>query len=193
MHTQPTVLFEKLNLDLNLTARNGLWGQLFTRPVRVCKKDSAEEALLRDLIYCPSQVPRPTCWWTFIKSGGEPVYYCPQQQLVFLSSFALCRCRTSLCAFNLCCLSLLLWRRETLFIALNLKGLYCEANDPIAKPKCKSNQKMPIASFASLPWPCAIKDITQELWKVHWWEEESTTKRKSPKTKELRRWAYNFS
>ena len=69
MSTQPTdMLFEKLNLDLSLTARNGLWGQLFTRTVRVCKKDSAEEALLRDLMYCPQQqlvfllhyVP-PTC------------------------------------------------------------------------------------------------------------------------------------
>ena len=154
MHTQPTVLFEKLNLDLSLTARNGLWGQLFTPPVRVCKKDSAEEALLRDLMYCP------------------------QQQLVFF---------TSLYSSNLYCHSLDCLRRETLFRALNLlKGLYCEANDPIAKPKCKSNQKMPIASFASFPWPCAIKDITQELWKVHWWEDENTTKCKPPKTKALR-------
>ena len=93
---------------------------------------------------------------------------------------------TSLCSSNLYCLSLDCLRRETLFRALNLKGLYCEANDPIAKPKCKSNQKMPIASFASLPWPCAIKDITQELWKVHWWEDENTTKCKPPKTKALR-------
>ena len=56
MSTQPTdMLFEKLNLDLSLTARNGLWGQLFTRLVRVCKKDFAEEDVLRDFIYCPQQ------------------------------------------------------------------------------------------------------------------------------------------
>ena len=165
MCTQPTVLFEKLNLDLSLTARNRLWGQLFTPP--------------------PSLQER-FCW------GGalRDLIYCPQQHLVFLLSFTLCRCRNSYVP-STCTVLVLHWRRETLFSAPNLKELYCESNDPIAKPKCKSNQKMPIASFASLPWPCAIKDITQELWKVHWWEEESTTKRKSPKTKELRRWAYN--
>ena len=66
MRTQPTdILFEKLNLDLSLTARNRLWGQLFTPP--------------------PSLQER-FCW------GGaiQDLIYCLQQQLVFLSNFVLC-------------------------------------------------------------------------------------------------------
>ena len=84
MRIQPTVFFEKLNLYLNLTARNGDNFSHVCRLVRVCKKDSAEEALLRDLVYCPQQqlvfllhyVP-PTCTVIVLIAWGERPYFVP--------------------------------------------------------------------------------------------------------------------
>ena len=137
-------------------------GDNFSHLCRVCKKDFAEEARYET--------------WSIAHNSN-----------LFFCQALLCVGAGLHYVPSTCTVLVLLGSRETLFSALNLKGLYCEANDPIAKPKCKSNQKMPIASFASLPWPCAIKDITQELWKVHWWEDENTTKCKPPKTKALRR------